>query len=102
LGTGPEGDDRARVRATLKLVIYTLVGSLLMLAAVVATGVLAGRKAAGNITFVLSELRTGAISGGAQDWIFVGFAAAFLVKMPAFPAARLDARRLPARCRSRC
>jgi NADH-quinone oxidoreductase subunit M len=84
-GRGPGGDERARVRATLKLVIYTLVGSLLMLAAAVAAGVLAQQEGGGHLTFVLSEMRTGAISSGAQDWIFLGFAAAFLVKMPAFP-----------------
>ena len=43
-----------RVRATIKLVIYTLVGSLLMLAAAVATGVLAAQQGGGHITFVLS------------------------------------------------
>ncbi len=37
-GRDPEGSTR--VRATTKLVIYTLVGSLLMLAGAVATGVL--------------------------------------------------------------
>src|SRR5207245_939221 len=38
---GGWGRDPGRVRATIKLVIYTLVGSLLMLAAAIATGVLA-------------------------------------------------------------
>jgi NADH-quinone oxidoreductase subunit M len=86
-GRSFDGDERTRSRATLKLVIYTLVGSLLMLAAAVATGVLAQQEGGGHITFVLSELQrhTGLLSAGAQDWIFLGFAAAFLVKMPAFP-----------------
>ena len=35
------------------------------------------------------------LSSGSQYWIFCFFAAAFLVKMPAVPAPRLDARRLP-------
>jgi NADH-quinone oxidoreductase subunit M len=74
-----------RVRATIKLVIYTLVGSLLMLAGAVATGVLASQQDGGHITFVLSALHAMPLGAGTQDWIFLCFAAAFLVKMPAFP-----------------
>jgi NADH-quinone oxidoreductase subunit M len=81
--THPEGPDR--VKATIKLVIYTLVGSLLMLAAAIATGVLAGEQNGGHITFVLSQLQGVPLSKGSQEWIFLFFAAAFLVKMPAFP-----------------
>ncbi len=73
-----------RVRATTKLVIYTLVGSLLMLAAAIATGVLAG-TGSGEVTFDLQTLAANPISGANQQWIFLFFAAAFLVKMPAFP-----------------
>jgi NADH-quinone oxidoreductase subunit M len=73
-----------RVRATTKLVIYTLVGSLLMLSAAVATGVL---SATGDqsLTFELSTLAQRTLPRGSQQWIFLFFAAAFLVKMPAFP-----------------
>lgn len=79
-GVGPD-----RVRATIKLVIYTLAGSLLMLAAAIATGVLAGQQHGTHITFVLSQLQALPLSSGSQEWIFLFFAAAFLVKMPAFP-----------------
>jgi NADH-quinone oxidoreductase subunit M len=79
-GIGPD-----RVKATIKLVIYTLVGSLLMLAAAIATGVLAGQQNGGHVTFVLSQLQGLPLSTGSQEWIFLFFAAAFLVKMPAFP-----------------
>jgi NADH-quinone oxidoreductase subunit M len=79
-GSGPD-----RVKATIKLVIYTLVGSLLMLAAAIATGVLAGEQNGTHITFVLSQLQGLPLSSGSQEWIFLFFAAAFLVKMPAFP-----------------
>src|SRR3954454_18835794 len=75
---------RDRVRATIKFVIYTLVGSLLMLAAAIATGVLATPEG-GQISFALSDLQRHIVSSGSQDWIFLFFAAAFLVKMPAFP-----------------
>jgi NADH-quinone oxidoreductase subunit M len=82
---GVWGAEPIRVKATLKLVIYTLVGSLLMLAAAVATGVLAAQGHGGHITFVLSQLRAMPLSRSSQEWIFLFFAAAFLVKMPAFP-----------------
>ncbi|HEY5286672.1 MAG TPA: NADH-quinone oxidoreductase subunit M [Solirubrobacteraceae bacterium] len=83
IGAWGEGPDH--VKATIKLVIYTLVGSLLMLAAAIATGVLAGEQNGGHITFVLSQLQGLPLSKGSQEWIFLFFAAAFLVKMPAFP-----------------
>jgi NADH-quinone oxidoreductase subunit M len=81
---GGWGSSPNRVASMVKLFIYTLVGSLLMLSAAVATGVLAP---GGNVTFDLAQL---AMAGrrlpvGSQEWIFLFFAAAFLVKMPAFP-----------------
>jgi NADH-quinone oxidoreductase subunit M len=82
---GAWGREPGRVKATIKLVIYTLVGSLLMLAAAIATGVLAAQQGGGHITFVLSSLQALPLSTGSQEWIFLFFAAAFLVKMPAFP-----------------
>src|SRR3954449_5961873 len=81
--TGQWG-GRDRIRATIKFVIYTLVGSLLMLSAAIATGVLATPDG-GSISFALSDLQRNIVSTGSQDWIFLFFAAAFLVKMPAFP-----------------
>jgi NADH-quinone oxidoreductase subunit M len=84
-GWGRDTVPPTRVKATIKLVIYTLVGSLLMLAAAVATGVLAAQQGGGHITFVLSALQATPLSSGSQEWIFLFFAAAFLVKMPAFP-----------------
>jgi NADH-quinone oxidoreductase subunit M len=62
-----------RLGATIKFVIYTLAGSLLMLVAVIAFGLEQG-------TFDLTAM-------GASDstWIFLGFLAAFAVKAPLFP-----------------
>jgi NADH-quinone oxidoreductase subunit M len=74
-----------RVKATIKLVIYTLVGSLLMLAAAIAAGVLTSEQHGTPLTFVLSSMHALPLSTGSQEWIFLCFAAAFLVKMPAFP-----------------
>jgi NADH-quinone oxidoreductase subunit M len=75
---------RRRVQATTKFVIYTLVGSLLMLAAAVALGVLSAPDG-GSISFNIADLAKHPLSTGSQEWIFLLFAAAFLVKMPAFP-----------------
>jgi NADH-quinone oxidoreductase subunit M len=75
-----------RIAAAVKMVIYTLVGSLLMLAGAVATAVLSASQNGGaHITFVLSDLQRAGLSDGTQKWIFVTFALAFLIKMPAFP-----------------
>ena len=74
-----------RVAATTKLVIYTLVGSLLMLAGAVALGVLTSQQSGLPIDFTYTALSAAPLPGGTQDWIFLFFAAAFLVKMPAFP-----------------
>jgi NADH-quinone oxidoreductase subunit M len=62
-----------RLRATLLFVIYTMAGSLLMLASVIVLGISQG-------TFDLIGSGT---SG--SDWIFLGFVAAFAVKAPIFP-----------------
>ncbi|HVF78339.1 MAG TPA: NADH-quinone oxidoreductase subunit M [Solirubrobacteraceae bacterium] len=81
--TGMWGGAR-RVQATMKLVIYTLVGSLLMLTAAVATGVLAAQGDLA-LSFAFSDLAERPLAESSQQWIFLFFAAAFLVKMPMFP-----------------
>jgi NADH-quinone oxidoreductase subunit M len=81
IGSFGTGD---RVAATIKMIVYTLVGSLLMLVGAIATAILAS-DATGELTFSIAELRANVLSEGSQDWIFCFFAAAFLVKMPAFP-----------------
>ena len=92
-----------RVAATFKMVIYTLVGSLLMLAAAVATGgarrTPGGRRADASS---LSDLVAQPAAGDARrSWIFVAFALAFLIKMPAFPFHGWMPDALPRRCRCR-
>src|SRR5204862_4427948 len=81
IGGWGQGD---RVRATTKFVIYTLVGSLLMLAGAVALGVLSTPDGA-SVSFSLAELQQRHVSGGTQDWIVLLFALAFFVKAPLFP-----------------
>jgi NADH-quinone oxidoreductase subunit M len=79
---GSEGEGRVKpTPATIKMVIYTLVGSLLMLAGAIAAGVIAGD---GTPVFSMAELRADPLGEDSQRWIFWFFAAAFLVKMPAF------------------
>src|ERR1039457_4276778 len=74
-----------RVRATTKLVIYTLIGSFFMLVAAIATGVLAAGQHQTGLNFALSALQRVPLSHTSQDWIFLCFAVAFLVKMPLVP-----------------
>ena len=62
-----------RLGATVKFVIYTMAGSLLMLASVIVFGLTQG-------TF---DLVTAPPSD--STWIFLGFVAAFAVKAPLFP-----------------
>ena len=80
IGGWGEGD---RVRATTKFTIYTLVGSLLMLAGAVALGVLSAPD--GDVSFSFAVLEERTLGEGTQQWIFLLFAAAFLVKAPLFP-----------------
>ena len=75
------GPDRRQ--AVLKLFIYTLVGSLLMLVGAIVTGVLAADG--GTPSFLLSDLADNPLATGPQAWIFLAFALAFLIKMPVFP-----------------
>jgi NADH-quinone oxidoreductase subunit M len=62
-----------RLAATLKFVIYTMAGSLLMLAAIVVYGL-------SKNTFDLVQ-----IGPSSSNWIFLGFVAAFAIKAPLFP-----------------
>lgn len=81
-GSDREGGPSASA-ATLKMIVYTLIGSLLMLVAAIATAIIAAQHG-GQITFSIAELAKHPIGEGSQRWIFWFFAAAFLVKMPAF------------------
>jgi NADH-quinone oxidoreductase subunit M len=62
-----------RLGATLKLLLYTMAGSLIMLAAIVAYGLEVG-------TFDLVDAPT-----SASRWLFLGFMLAFVIKAPLFP-----------------
>jgi hypothetical protein len=69
----------ARVYASIKFFLYTMAGSLLMLLAILYMGIT-------NDTFSVPELIAGrAAFADAQNWLFIGFAIAFAIKVPVFP-----------------
>ena len=73
-----------RVYATLKFVLFTMAGSVLMLLAIIALAFLY-RDATGRLTFDLLELIGDPIPREAQPWLFAAFALAFAIKVPMFP-----------------
>ncbi|MEW6581300.1 MAG: NADH-quinone oxidoreductase subunit M [Actinomycetota bacterium] len=76
------GSDRGR--ATLTFVIYTMVGSLLMLVAIIAAAFIA-QDHTGQLTFNIQELRGVAFTEGESTLLFAGFALAFAIKLPLWP-----------------
>jgi NADH-quinone oxidoreductase subunit M len=80
------GSDR--IKATVKFFIYTLVGSLIMLVALLYLGYHAG-AAMGGVEFTADwrfisspEYTIGLVE---QTWLFLAFALAFCIKVPLFP-----------------
>jgi NADH-quinone oxidoreductase subunit M len=73
-----------RLYASIKFVIYTMVGSLLMLVAIFYVYVVAA-DVLGGYTTDLEKLSTVAFSYKAQYWLFAAFALAFAIKVPLFP-----------------
>ncbi|WP_213451496.1 NADH-quinone oxidoreductase subunit M [Rhizomonospora bruguierae] len=68
-----------RQYAAVKFFLYSLVGGLFMLAAVIGLWVLGGH------TFDWQALVDANFSTGAERWLFLGFFAAFAIKAPFFP-----------------
>ena len=62
-----------RMRATITFVVYTVVGSLIMLASIVVLGLQKG-------TFDMTQ-----ITPSDSTWLFLGFVATFAIKAPIFP-----------------
>jgi NADH-quinone oxidoreductase subunit M len=73
-----------RIYATVKFVIYTLVGSLLMLVAIVAVAI-AHASAGHPFTFSYTELRGFPYADTLQALAFVAFFLAFAIKVPMWP-----------------
>jgi len=80
---GVWGGER-RIYAALKMVIYTMAGSLLMLVAVLYL-VIEVQRQTGQMTFDLLKLYDASLPLTAQRWLFTAFALAFAIKVPMFP-----------------
>jgi len=77
------GGER-RIYATLKFVLYTAFGSILMLAAVIYL-VYSQSVATGTLSFAFSDLGSHPLSLEAQSWMLAAFALSFAIKVPMVP-----------------
>jgi NADH-quinone oxidoreductase subunit M len=82
---GSYGGPR-RVYASVKFLLYSLAGGLLMLASVIglyaATATHLGHP---SFAFAVVSQLHGRISPGIEDWLFLGFFVAFAIKAPLWP-----------------
>ncbi|NUT19402.1 MAG: NADH-quinone oxidoreductase subunit M [Hamadaea sp.] len=76
---GADVPQKQRQYAAVKFFLYSLVGGLFMLAAVIGLWVLGGH------TFDWQTLTSVEFSRGAGRWMFLGFFLAFAIKAPFFP-----------------
>jgi len=74
-----------RVYASYKFFLYTLLGSVLMLAAVLWIYGLSGQQFSAPTTDMRVLINDLKIPGGAQTWLWLAFFASFAVKMPMWP-----------------
>jgi NADH-quinone oxidoreductase subunit M len=76
-----------RQYAAVKFLLYSLLGGLLMLVAVIALYVYSTRSGATGHhgSFLLSELFHVSLSPTVQKWMFLGFFIAFAIKAPVWP-----------------
>jgi NADH-quinone oxidoreductase subunit M len=76
-----------RQYAAVKFLLYSLLGGLLMLVAVIALYVYSARSGATGHhgTFLFSQLVHVALSPTVQKWLFLGFFIAFAIKAPLWP-----------------
>ncbi len=73
-----------RQYAAVKFLLYSLLGGLLMLVAVIALYVYS-TQGGHQGTFLFSQLTHLALSTNAQRWLFLGFFVAFAIKAPLWP-----------------
>ncbi len=74
-----------RLYAAIKFFIYTMLGSLLMLVAIITLVFLVGRRT-GNYSFSYEQLMAGLGDlGPVGYWLFGAFFLAFAIKVPVFP-----------------
>lgn len=70
--------------AGMIFVVYTMVGSLLMLVAIVATGILA-MDATGELSFLIRDLQGVTFGEATATVLLAGFLLAFAIKIPLWP-----------------
>ncbi|MDZ4785979.1 MAG: NADH-quinone oxidoreductase subunit M [bacterium] len=73
-----------RIYATLKFVLYTVAGSVLMLVALIYVAWLHTEQTA-TISFAISDLVNTKFTFNQEFWLFLAFAIAFGIKVPIFP-----------------
>jgi NADH-quinone oxidoreductase subunit M len=73
-----------KIYATFKFVLFTMLGSLLMLVAIIYLAS-AARSSLGHLSFDLADLYKATLSPTEARWLFAGFAIAFAVKVPLWP-----------------
>ncbi|MBD3291052.1 NADH-quinone oxidoreductase subunit M, partial [candidate division KSB1 bacterium] len=73
-----------RIYATIKFVLFTVVGSLMMLAGIIYLAILA-KEQFGSFAFEFEKLFQLNIPVQTQLWLFAAFALAFAIKVPMFP-----------------
>jgi NADH-quinone oxidoreductase subunit M len=81
---GSWGGER-RIYAAIKFVLYTSIGSLLMLAGIIALGYYHQQAVGGSYTLDLAALLNTKLNSSVQLWLLLAFAAAFAVKIPFVP-----------------
>jgi len=72
-----------RIYAAMKFVLYTVVGSFLMLVAIIGLYVYSSHYGVGTFDFL--RLREISLPGNLQTWFFLAFGLAFAIKVPIFP-----------------
>ncbi len=73
-----------RVKAALKFFLYTMFGSVLMLAAILYLAY-THAKVAGTPSFDFFDLQRLALPRSVQIWLFAAFTLSFVIKVPMFP-----------------
>ena len=75
---------RRRVYATMKFVLFTMFGSLLMLVAIFVLQA-AYHRATGTFSLAIADLAAMPFAPALQTWLFLAFGLAFAIKIPLFP-----------------
>ena len=73
-----------RIYASIKFMLYTMAGSVLMLLAIIALAYY-HQTVTGVVSFDLVDLYALNVPAAMQTWFFLAFAVAFAIKVPLFP-----------------